>query len=71
MYFFYKMYGRTSPHANFCDPKIKGSGLKKLAKVETSQTTDRRQTTKKKRSLEKREKKEKTLKISHIFLMIT
>ena len=40
------MYGRTSPHAKFCDPKIKGSGSKKLAKVETSQKTDdRRQTT--------------------------
>jgi len=35
------MYGRTSPHAKFGDPKIKGSGLKKLAKVEISQTEDR------------------------------
>ena len=38
------MYGRTSPHAKFGDPKIKGSGLKKLAKVETSQSTDREET---------------------------
>ena len=42
MYCFYKMYGRTSPHAKFCDPKIKG------------QTTDRQ--TEKKPSIEKREK---------------
>ena len=56
MYCFHKTYGRTSPHAKFGDPKIEGSGLKKLVKSEKSQT-DPRQTDRKERKYRKTRKK--------------